>query len=967
MKRASFKPMNETQAVKALLAQYPLDQEARQRAKDRARKWAQHNAHRKTDVTTSLLQGFDLGSAEGRALMELAEAYLRIPDSHTRDQLLRDKIEAAGWDKDSANATSKLAQYALRLGKGVLGTPLAMLAGPIMGTATKQGMTMLAQHFVMGESIDRAIANARKDGRPHEWFSFDVLGEGARTYEDAQRYFESYLDAIERVGKSQAGGISVKLSALHPKFEETHRKICFTPLCDMLFVLAQKAAAHNIPLMVDAEEERRCDLTLSIFENVRSRPELKAWSRMGLAVQAYLKRAPLVIDFVQDLGQRLDVIINIRLVKGAYWDSEIKYAQIMGHDDFPVFTQKTHTDLSYIVCGNKLLQGSHIRAAFGSHNALSLACLAELAGHDVSAFETQRLHGMGDHIHEAMREEGYSVGVYAPVGPHRDLLPYLVRRLLENGANTSFLKSAAQGDLEKTLTDPATKLEGKNIRPHPAIRHPHDLYPDRKNSHGIDLGSQAIVQQTLAQIPPAINVQNAEAMSAQTAQKAVETACAAFRDWASTPVEERAQKLERLADLFEERKYDLYSLLQEEARKTLPDAISEVREAADFCRYYAQQARVLFAPQFLPGPDGEKNMFTRHGRGVFVCIAPWNFPLAIFIGQAVSALAAGNCAIAKPAEQTPRIGQFAVDLAHEAGIPKDILICTQGDGTIGAALTSHPKIGGVAFTGSYEVGKIIQRTLAAKDEAIVPFIAETAGLNAMAVDSSALPEQVVDDVLLSAFGSAGQRCSALRILLIEEHAAKRVLPLLQGAMRTLRVGDPRDTATDVGPVIDNEAVQNLHKSIADLKTRGKILHECAHTETDSAFVAPIAVDMTGQPLPDKEIFGPVLQIYRVTDLVEAVRSVNAKQFALTFGLHTRLPSREKEFAQLAEAGNIYINRSMIGAVVGVQPFGGHNRSGTGPKAGGPQTLLAYSLEKHVSVNSAAAGGNASLVALEDDL
>lgn len=964
MKRATFKDMNEVQAVKDLLDAYPLDHAMRIRAKDRALKWMSRDAKAKSDMTTDLLQGFDLGSAEGRALMELAEAYLRIPDAATRDILLRDKIDAAGWNKESGNATSKLAQYALRMGKGVMGTPLAMLAGPIMATAAKQGMTMLAQHFVMGETIDQATANARKNGRLREWFSFDVLGEGARTHEDAERYFEGYKEAIERVGRNKAGGISVKLSALHPKFEETHRSACFEPMCSKLLHLAKLAAAFNVPLMVDAEEDRRCDLTLAIFEKVRGDAILQGWDRFGLAIQAYLKRTPKTIQFVQDLGQRLNTIINVRLVKGAYWDSEIKYAQMMGHDDFPVFTQKTHTDLSYIVCGHQLLQSSYIRPAFGSHNALSLASLAELAGHDVNAFETQRLHGMGDHIHEAMREEGYSVGVYAPVGPHHDLLPYLVRRLLENGANTSFLKNAAQGDLDKTLLDPCAKLQGRDIRPHPSIRHPHNLYPGRDNSRGINLGDHETLQTTLAKIPQQSPVVNT---GASDVQHAVASAQKAFKSWTNTSAENRAQKLEKLADLMETRKHELFALLQNEGRKTLPDAISEVREAQDFCRYYAQQARIQFAPQYLPGPDGERNMYTRHGRGVFACIAPWNFPLAIFIGQCAAALAAGNCVIAKPAEQTPQIGAFAIGLAHEAGIPKDVLHCVQGDGKIGAQLTAHPDIAGVAFTGSYEVGKMIQRTLAQKEGPIVPLIAETAGLNAMAVDSSALPEQVVDDVILSAFGSAGQRCSALRILLIEENAAKRVLPLLQGAMRALRIGNPRDTSNDVGPVIDEEAAQNLHKSIADLKSRGKIVHECAHNETDKTFVAPIAIDMTGQPLPDAEIFGPVLQIYRVKDLAEAVRGVNAKNYALTFGLHTRLPSREKDFESLAEAGNVYINRSMIGAVVGVQPFGGHHRSGTGPKAGGPATLLAYSLEKHISTNTAAAGGNASLVALEDDL
>lgn len=954
--------MNETDAVQTLLKDYPLDDAARARVRERALEWLERPAAHKGEMVEQLLHGFDLGSAEGRAMMELAEAYLRTPDAATRSLLLRDKLTQAAWQKNTSdNKTTSIAKSLLRMGRGVLNSPVRIVAGPIAALTTEAGMGQLARHFVLGETIDEALKKAQNEGREREIFSFDILGEGARTEGAAQAYFENYKHAIARV--SGTGNISVKLSALHHKFEETHRAVCFVPMVERLRELCLLAKNHTMNLTVDAEEERRLDLMLDIMEAVSGDATLTNWNGLGCAVQAYLKRTPETIDRLQNMAKAHNRILWVRLVKGAYWDSEIKYAQVMGHAHFPVYTQKTYTDLSYMVCAHKMLQASHIYPAFGSHNALSLSGVAELAQGNVSAFETQRLFGMGDGIHEAMRAEGYTIGVYAPVGPHHDLLPYLVRRLLENGANTSFLKLASGADMTKALRDPYERAGAQTPVPHPAIRPAAHLYPDRLNSLAPVLGHRDELKTLLAHIhAPAISVTTAKDTDALVAR-----ALKAQKPWDKKGADHRAGLLEKLADALVLQQHAFLGLLQDEGGKTIADAIAEWREAIDFCRFYAAQARSILEPHTQFGPDGERNITHREGRGAFVCISPWNFPLAIFLGQIAAALTAGNSVIAKPAEQTPKIAQFAVELAHGAGIPKDVLILAHGDGKTGAALTGHSDIAGVAFTGSYEVGKIIQRALASSPGPIVPLIAETAGLNAMAVDSSALPEQAVDDIILSAFGSAGQRCSALRILLVEDKAAARILDLLKGAMAGLRVGPASDPATDVSRLIDLEAADNVRKAIANLKSSGAVLHECAYAGDDARFVPPIAIDMTGQNFPDAEIFGPVLQIYRVPNLEDAIRTINARGYALTFGVHTRLPGREAALFDLIEAGNVYINRSMIGATVGVQPFGGHGRSGTGPKAGGYQTLYAYSREKHVATNTAAAGGNASLVALQDSL
>lgn len=949
--------MNEIKIVTDMMARYPFDDAARARIKARALRWMSHDSG--TDNATALLQGYDLSSAEGQALMELAEAYLRIPDGATRAQLLRDKLRQAGWKSGNANnKLTKLIGHVMKLGKAVSGTPIDPLAMPVMHGAASAVMRGLAQHFVMGETIESALDKAHKEHREREKYSFDMLGEGARTYDQSERYFQSYLHAIKAVGGK--GHISIKLSALHPKFEETHRRICFDDLVQKLTLLCAEAKAQNVEIRIDAEEERRLDLMLDLIDAISGKVELQDWNGLGLAVQAYLKRTPQTIAFLQDMAKRHNRILGVRLVKGAYWDSEIKYAQMAGLADFPVYTRKAHTDLSYILCAQQLLQSSNIYPAFGSHNAMTLAAVAELANEDRSAFETQRLVGMGDAIHEAMRAEGYNIGVYAPVGPHNDLLPYLVRRLLENGANTSFVKQTAQHD-NIALADPYDLISAKPIAMHSGIRTPENLYPDRKNSLAPDLGHEGelvALQNTIRK------AKSAPVIGGADVPRLFDKAHKAFSSWQKTDADERAKLLEKLADTLHKNRDHVLRLLQSEGRKTLRDAIGEWREAIDFCRYYAAQARKDFQPQTLPGPDGESNIYTREGRGVFVCIAPWNFPLAIFLGQCAASLAAGNCVIAKPAEQTPKIGALAIDLAHRAGFPKDVVQVAQGDGKIGAELVNHPHCAGVAFTGSYDVGKIIQRALAAKDGPIVPLIAETAGLNACAIDSSALPEQAMDDIILSAFGSAGQRCSALRILLLDDKATPAIIPLLKGAMEALTLGDPFDTATDVGPLIDGDAAQNVREAVQNLKQKGAVIYECTGGDHPDC-VPPIAVDMTGNPLPDAEIFGPVLQVYRVKNLTDSVKELNSRGYALTFGLHTRLSSREREMKALAEAGNVYINRSMIGAVVGVQPFGGHGRSGTGPKAGGPNTLLAYSHEKHISNNTAAAGGNISLVVLQE--
>jgi RHH-type proline utilization regulon transcriptional repressor/proline dehydrogenase/delta 1-pyrroline-5-carboxylate dehydrogenase len=939
-----------------------------------------------------MLREFALSTKEGLALMVLAEALLRVPDTLTTDRFIEDKLANGDFVHHHTKSGALLVNasaWALGISarivqagdtpQGTLGQLAKRLGVPAVRAATRQAMRLMGSHFVLGETIDSALERARTRAEDGTRYSYDMLGEGARTAADAARYFEAYARAIEAIGRTAGNaalparpGISVKLSALHPRFEAVSRARVMTELVPLVIDLARQAKAYNLNFTVDAEEADRLELSLEVFAAVFSDPSLAGWDGFGLAVQAYQKRAGAVIEHVHDLAQALDRRIMLRLVKGAYWDSEIKRAQERGLPDYPVFSRKAMTDLNYIACADKLLSlRPRIFPQFASHNALTVATILELAG-DGGGFEFQRLHGMGEALYARLHAEHPAIvcRVYAPVGGHRDLLAYLVRRLLENGANSSFVAQAGDETVPvATLLRRPADIVGSAARArHPNIRLPRDLYrPKRENSRGLEFGDRAALNQLLAEVATARQprVAVADATTAQ-ANNAIVAARAGFAAWSQLSADARADMLERAAELLDQRRAHFIALLQSEGGKTLDDAIAEVREAIDFCRYYAAQGRRLFGEgQAMPGPTGESNVLRLRGRGVFVAISPWNFPLAIFLGQITAALMAGNAVVAKPAEQTPLIGAGAVRLLHEAGVPGAALHCVQGDGTIGAALVAHPEVTGVVFTGSFEVARAINRALAGKDGPIVPLIAETGGINAMIVDATALPEQVADDVVTSAFRSAGQRCSALRLLLVQEDVADRMIEIIAGSARELKVGDPRDPATHVGPVIDAEAKAKLDAHIARM-TREARVHFAGAAPAEGQFVAPHVFELRDAEQLSEEVFGPILHVvrYRADDLEQVLRAIAASGYGLTLGIHSRIDDMvEQVTAQLA-VGNVYVNRNMIGAVVGVQPFGGCGLSGTGPKAGGPHYLPRFATEQTVTINTAAAGGNAAL--LSDD-
>ena len=760
----------------------------------------------------------------------------------------------------------------------------------------------------------------------------------------------------------------------------------------MLEALAVQAASKGIALTVDAEESERLEMSLDTIGAVAGLPSLKGWDGFGMAVQAYGKRARPVIEWANGLGQETGRVMNVRLVKGAYWDSEIKRTQVEGLADYPLFTRKAATDVSYLAVAKDMLAAENIRPAFASHNALTVATILEWAGNSRD-FEFQRLHGMGDGLYERLvRESGYHCRIYAPVGGHRDLLAYLVRRLLENGANSSFVHQLADARLseDEILADPVAKIAAVGGTRHPSIPLPQDLFaPGHRNSRGLDLSDVATLEAAVAAVKTPLpraypHPSPADAVSpspdgrgkgpagegrgkneVEGVSAAVTRAHAAFPAWSATPVDKRAACLERLADLLEENRDRLMAICVQEAFKTIPDAIGEVREAADFCRYYAGEARARLRPVELPGPTGERNMLHIEGRGVWATVAPWNFPLAIFLGQTVAALVAGNTVVAKPAPQTPEIARFAVELAHRAGVPADALVLVTGGPEVGAALTADVRVAGVAFTGSTATAKRIARSLVQDDDRpIVPLIAETGGINAMIVDSTALPEQVVADVVTSSFRSAGQRCSALRLLLVQEDVADTVIHMLTGAMDTLRLGDPADPATDVGPVIDRQSYEKLMEYRASVTDR--TLKTLA-SPADGLFVPPTLVRLDRIEDLDREWFGPILHVatWEAGKLQETIARVNAKGYGLTMGLHSRIARAAEVTEAAAAVGNLYINRSMIGAVVGSQPFGGEGLSGTGPKAGGPHYLYRFCVERAVSVDTTSAGGNATLLSLDE--
>ncbi|KEI73150.1 bifunctional proline dehydrogenase/L-glutamate gamma-semialdehyde dehydrogenase PutA [Endozoicomonas elysicola] len=988
----------------------------------------------------ALLLQYSLDTREGILLMCLAEALMRIPDNRTADALIRDKLSVADWKKHLSQSDSLLVNAStwglLLTGKvvnleagedgsagGVIGKLVNRMGEPVIRQAVNQAMKIMGRHFVLGRTISEALKNGLKQRDKGYTYSFDMLGESALTMEDARRYHDEYLAAIRAVASepdhksSSRAGISIKLSALHPRYEVSQKDRVFQELVPALLDLVREARAGNVAINMDAEEQDRHELFLEVFERVYRHPDCRGWGGLGLVIQAYGKRALPSLCWLSALAREQGDRIPVRLVKGAYWDSEIKLCQQQGLPGYPVYTRKEATDVAYLVCA-KFLLSEPVRATlypqFASHNAhtvASILTMAEQAGLDnknTDDFEFQRLHGMGDALYNLVLDNhGHPVRIYAPVGSHKDLLPYLVRRLLENGANSSFVHRLvdAKTPIASLVQHPVETLKSRVCFQNDQIPLPPDIYGQkRKNSLGVnvDIESQwqtfqqkvqgfmeydwhqgPWVDGHLAQTSEVSEVSCPYDRSqlaghlrwSDDAQvdTAAGVAVAAFYKWNATPAEERAQCLERLADLLEDNREELVALCHREAGKTLHDAIDEVREAVDFCRYYANQARERFSsstmmPEPTGGPTGESNELRLSGRGVFLCISPWNFPLAIFLGQVTAALAAGNTVIAKPAEQTGLIAGRAVELMLQAGIPGGVIQLLPGAGAkVGHQLVTDTRIAGVVFTGSTETARVINLALANRPGPIVPLIAETGGQNAMIVDSTALPEQVVKDVILSAFGSAGQRCSALRVLYVQKDIADRVISLLQGAMQELSIGNPSLHSTDIGPVIDEKARQSLQSHIERMKKEAKLLFECELPAacSNGSFVAPVAFEIDHIGQLEKEHFGPVLHVirYDAQALPEVIDQINSTGYGLTLGIHSRNEVTATYIEERVKVGNIYINRNQTGAVVGVQPFGGQGLSGTGPKAGGPNYLLRFATEQTVSINTTAVGGNATLLSL----
>ena len=970
----------ETDQVREILNQLNWDDARAGRVQTKTSEFIRtiRNAPSGSSEIETFLQHYPLSSVEGRALMTLAEALLRIPDTETANAMIAEKIGVSDWKHIGGSGFFGAASsFGLGVAKSLLGGLLSAVSKPVIRTATIQTVRRLGAQFVVGETIKSAIKIAEKESKKGFRMSFDMLGEGARTPDDAERYFKNYVDAVHAIGDCNNSslpledrhGISVKLSALHPRYTWTQAKQCTPEITDRLLTLAKMAAQKGMTLTVDAEESERMEIFLDIFARVANSPDLKGWNGLGLAVQAYDRRCHDVIDYICNLAHHRGQIIQMRLVKGAYWDGEVKRAQVSGWAQYPVFTRKINTDLSYLLAAQKMLAARDvIRPMFATHNAGTAAAILELAGSDRTGFEFQRLFGMGQHLGDILRlSENIPVTYYAPVGSYEDLLPYLVRRMLENGANTSFVSQIRDPLIapEKLSRDVVAAAIDLLEKPYP-LPLPHQIYgTDRLNSKGYDLSRLTDRNHLFAQIIPSpLRGEGQGENGVGNINTLFQTTQKSFPDWNATPAKTRATILQKAADLLEENTGALISLLQTEAKKTLFDAIAEIREAVDFCRYYAVEGEKSFGEngQVLKGPTGESNSLKLSGRGVFVAISPWNFPLAIFLGQVSAALMAGNTVIAKPAEQTPKIAALAVDILTRAGLPQSALHLVKGDGKIGAALVAHRDVAGVVFTGSFEVARSINRTLSAKDSAIVPLIAETGGLNAMIVDSTALPEQVVDDVLQSAFGSAGQRCSALRILYLQNDIADKVIHLLKGALPLLKMGRADDVATDIPPVIDVDALKNLraHQKYLDGFATLIATAKLPDKNNDTYF-APCAYEIDNLSRLKGEVFGPILHIIRFDDIQKTLGEINATGYGLTFGLHSRLAAHHKMVAGLVRAGNIYINRNMIGAVVGVQPFGGQGLSGTGPKAGGSHYLPRFATEITVTDNIMATGGNIDLL------
>ena len=1020
----------EAQAVTRLLHTLELTAGARHRAVAVAEALVEGARARRDErpFLDAFLQEFGLSNQEGIALMCIAEALLRIPDDATADRLIAEQLANGDWSSHSGKSESlfvNASTWGLMLTGGILELDPTIKADatgwvrrftrkagePVVRLAVRRAMRIIGGEFVVGRTIQEALQRSANEAQVG-LCSFDMLGEGARTLHDAERYLKSYENAIDAIGKTVQGGaphevssISIKLSALEPRYSLMQHSRVAQRLGPKVIALARRAARVGIQLTVDAEEADRLDLSLDLIEAMARDRDTKDWPGLGLAIQAYGKRTLEVIDWVAALAKTTGRRMTARLVKGAYWDTEIKRSQERGLEGYPVYTRKLTTDVSYLACAGRLLHHrERIYAQFATHNAHSIASILDLA-QGADGFEFQRLHGMGSLLFSEAARQIKSfprVRVYAPVGEHKDLLAYLVRRLLENGANTSFVnrfmdEQVAVGEI---VRDPVAELEALQSVANPGLPIPPDLYPDRRNSQGLDFGSPRVLAALCDQIAkrrsasyrasPTVRTRTAstspeypvtnpadrrdvvgQSRDATPAEidAAFARAAQAQGAWNGLGGEARAMVLEKAATILEAQPSDFYALLVREAGKTLPDAVSEVRETIDFCRYYALRARELFGePLQLTGPTGETNELSMHGRGVFACISPWNFPLAIFGGQVTAALAAGNSVVAKPAEPTPLIAAQFVALMHQAGVPQDVLALVPAQGRVfGDAAFRHDALAGVAMTGSTATALTINRMLAQRNGAILPLVAETGGLNAMLVDSTALPEQVCDDVMGSAFASAGQRCSALRILYLQEEIADTVIEMISGAMDDLVIGDPADPRTDVGPVITPKAAEGLNRHVETMRTEARILKACALDErcAHGSFVAPHLIELKSPSQLTREEFGPLLHVvrYRSADIAQVLESIRSTGYGLTLGVQTRLESFWRGIFANTHIGNTYINRNMVGAVVGVQPFGGSGLSGTGPKAGGPHYLLRFANERSLSVNTTATGGNAALLNL----
>lgn len=1024
--------LDEKTLVQKLLAEVNLGQTQRQRIHGQAHQMLEKiRAHQSNlKFMDQAVSQLNLNTLEGLVVLSLVEAYSRIPDKVTKDALLQDKLarlEHAERVMAPQSLLYKLLGKALSSARKTISSdasrssflkllqkPIQAIAQPIVRQSMHQMIDLISNRFVMGSDMAVVLKALEKKSSQIFTYSFDMLGEAALTKDDAARYAQAYQTALQHLGNAdhkafaKRPNLSIKLSALHPRYEYLQEARLVEELLPRLKSLIQQAKAYPVDLTVDAEESDRLEMSLRLFQALYEDPILADWDGFGLAVQAYQKRAPAVIDWLQQLSKTTGKRIKVRLVKGAYWDSEIKWAQERGLPDYPVFTRKRHTDLAYLVCAQKLLSApSCFYPAFATHNAHTIAAVLDMAQEQTTDFEFQCLYGMGEPIYQALvaQDPNWSIPIriYAPIGHHDDLLPYLVRRLLENGANNSFLNQLRQQEAssETLIADPIEEIQLQSEYHHPKIPKPLELYEDRRNSAGLDLSEQstqvdlqaALTKKTQWTAGPLIGgrlvkdakhaqatlspIEGSEigmvyAATREQLLKAVDLAVEAGQQWRQKSVSDRSAILNKIADLFEANQVELLRRCVLEGGKTLNDSIAEIREAVDFCRYYAVQGHKLMgADQVLPGPTGERNSLRLQGRGVFLCVSPWNFPLAIFTGQIAAALVTGNTVLAKPATQTSLIAAYAVQLMHQAGVPKSVLQLLPVPGQqVAELLLPDQRIQGVCFTGSTQTAWRINQTLAARLGPIVPFIAETGGQNAMIVDSTALPEQVVKDVVTSAFQSAGQRCSALRLLILQEEIAPRILRMLEGAMAELKVGDPRQLTTDVGPVIDAASQKTLIEYLDILKQQGKLLAQSSVDEAVASrgtYVPPTAVLIKDFSLLAEEHFGPILHIMTYTEqnLEHMIQQVNALGFGLTFGLQSRIDTKISRVCDLIGAGNVYINRNMIGAVVGVQPFGGQGLSGTGPKAGGPYYLHRFVQEQTICINTTAQGGNTTLMTLSE--